>query len=80
MAQRVIEVRLTVEVDGNEMSHELLQRLVANDAVLKTTGEVLVALRRLTTVLEATVKVTPPEGQAELGPDVVLNLMRRANA
>lgn len=79
MAQRVIEVRVNIEVDGNEMSAQLLQRLVENTPLVKAAGEVLIALRPLGTVLEAVMKVTSGHGQQEMGPEVELNLMRHTD-
>jgi len=80
MAQRVIEVRINVEVDGNEMSAQLLQRLVENTVLVKAGGEALAALRPIATVLDATLRVTPAGGQAEIGPECEVNLTRRPNA
>lgn len=79
MAQWILESRVTIEVDGNEISAQILQRVMENTAIAKAGGQVLIGLRALGTVLASTVKVTSADGQPESGPEFELNLMRKAN-
>jgi hypothetical protein len=80
MAQRIIEVRIMVEVDGDEISVQLLQRLMDSATLMKASAAALAAVLPIATLLEATLKVTPAWGQPEIGPECVVNLMRQANA
>lgn len=77
MAQRIIQVRVTVEVE-DKPSYDLLQRLVTDETLLKVGGQMLGALKPVGAVLEATVAVCVPKGN-EWEPEVVFNLTRRTN-